>query len=338
MDRNVLGIGKQLEKLIAEQPLVELSYKVSLKRNRGPFLDYAQNEDRALDLLQALRGMKVTVDGLKKSHIGKYVNTLRKGTTNDQVKSLAKKLISAWKKQLESENSPEVARAKAKTSESMTPKGSPTVQISTTSDFQVKTENPQAEEQNSVKVKEETTSKTRIMLPAASVTGDDIRRKTREMIRKALAKGDVAELVGAAPEQIVQLSGVVEDCIFEESNCTDQGYKKRVRSLVMNLGDEKNPGLRQRVLIGEIAPKRLATMSPLEMASDDLKKLRQDFTKETIRESQMAVQGGTKTDLLKCGRCKGNNCSYNQVQTRSADEPMTTFVLCNECGHRWRFC
>ncbi|XP_023796855.1 transcription elongation factor A protein 3 isoform X3 [Cyanistes caeruleus] len=27
-----------------------------------------------------------------------------------------------------------------------------------------------------------------------------------------------------------------------------------------------------------------------------------------------------------------------EVQTRSADEPMTTFVLCNECGNRWKFC
>lgn len=25
-----------------------------------------------------------------------------------------------------------------------------------------------------------------------------------------------------------------------------------------------------------------------------------------------------------------------QVQTRSADEPMTTFVLCNDCGNRWK--
>lgn len=25
-----------------------------------------------------------------------------------------------------------------------------------------------------------------------------------------------------------------------------------------------------------------------------------------------------------------------QVQTRSADEPMTTFVFCNQCGNRWK--
>lgn len=30
--------------------------------------------------------------------------------------------------------------------------------------------------------------------------------------------------------------------------------------------------------------------------------------------------------------------SLLQVQTRSADEPMTTFVLCNECGNRWKVC
>lgn len=29
---------------------------------------------------------------------------------------------------------------------------------------------------------------------------------------------------------------------------------------------------------------------------------------------------------------------FSQVQTRSADEPMTTFVLCNECGNRWKVC
>ena len=32
-----------------------------------------------------------------------------------------------------------------------------------------------------------------------------------------------------------------------------------------------------------------------------------------------------------------NNCSHYQLQTRSADEPMTTFVSCQECGHRWKF-
>ncbi|XP_063612414.1 transcription elongation factor S-II-like [Penaeus indicus] len=78
--------------------------------------------------------------------------------------------------------------------------------------------------------------------------------------------------------------------------------------------------------------------SAQEMASDEMKALREKFTKEAIDDHQLAVAQGTKTDLLKCGKCGQRDCTYNQMQTRSSDEPMTTFVLCNHCGNRWKFC
>ena len=42
------------------------------------------------------------------------------------------------------------------------------------------------------------------------------------------------------------------------------------------------------------------------------------------------------TDQFKCGRCKKRQCSYFEMQTRSADEPMTIFVTCINCGKRWK--
>ena len=42
------------------------------------------------------------------------------------------------------------------------------------------------------------------------------------------------------------------------------------------------------------------------------------------------------TDMFKCGKCKQRRCTYYQMQTRSADEPMTTFVCCTVCGNRWK--
>jgi len=39
---------------------------------------------------------------------------------------------------------------------------------------------------------------------------------------------------------------------------------------------------------------------------------------------------------FKCFKCKKRNCTYYQLQTRSADEPMTTFIQCLECGNNWK--
>lgn len=40
---------------------------------------------------------------------------------------------------------------------------------------------------------------------------------------------------------------------------------------------------------------------------------------------------------MQCGRCKVFKVAYTQAQTRAADEPMTTFCECMNCGNRWKF-
>lgn len=40
---------------------------------------------------------------------------------------------------------------------------------------------------------------------------------------------------------------------------------------------------------------------------------------------------------FKCGKCGSKKTDYYQLQTRSADEPMTTYVTCHGCGSRWKF-
>ncbi|CAF3636119.1 unnamed protein product [Adineta steineri] len=53
------------------------------------------------------------------------------------------------------------------------------------------------------------------------------------------------------------------------------------------------------------------------------------------------VLGGTaawenvdKTEVT-CPKCAYTKAYFMQLQTRSADEPMTTFYKCVQCGHRW---
>ena len=61
------------------------------------------------------------------------------------------------------------------------------------------------------------------------------------------------------------------------------------------------------------------------------KKEKQDKLKYDMKPESM-------TDEFKCRKCGSRSCSYYEVQTRSADEPMTQFVNClnPDCGNRWK--
>jgi len=83
---------------------------------------------------------------------------------------------------------------------------------------------------------------------------------------------------------------------------------------------------------GEIEPSRLATMTPAELFPSRWKTIQKRLALE--RERKEAA--GFRTDQFTCSRCRGKDCSYYQLQTRSADEPITTFVTCLTCTKRWR--
>uniref|UniRef100_A0A673K967 Transcription elongation factor A protein 1-like n=1 Tax=Sinocyclocheilus rhinocerous TaxID=307959 RepID=A0A673K967_9TELE len=167
--------------------------------------------------------------------------------------------------------------------------------------------------------------------PRAPGTSDSVRIKCREMLSSALQTGDDYIAIGADCDE---LGAQIEEYIL----FIFIPKKNRVRSRISNLKDAKNPNLRRNVLCGNVSPDRIAKMTAEEMASDELKEMRKNLTKEAIRDHQVATSGGTQTDLFTCGKCKKKKCTYTQVQTRSADEPMTTFVFCTECGNRWKVC
>lgn len=43
-----------------------------------------------------------------------------------------------------------------------------------------------------------------------------------------------------------------------------------------------------------------------------------------------------ESGLFQCRKCKSRNTTYYSLQTRSADEPMTNFITCKNCGNRWK--
>lgn len=279
-------------------------------------------QEQALDLLRELQRLNIDLDILTKTRIGMTVNELRKCSKDDEVISLAKSLIKSWKRFL-----------------AATPPSKETSKESSKSSSKSSSKNSSKSESNSKKESEkekEAKKPTQTSFPShSSNTTDAVRLKCREMLANALRVDGEQPEGCQSPEE---LADELEEAIYSEFKNTDMKYKNRVRSRVSNLKDPKNPSLRGNFICGAITAQRLAKMTPEEMASDEMKNLRDRFVKEAINDAQLATNQGTKTDLLKCGKCKKRNCTYNQLQTRSSDEPMTTFVLCNECGHRWKFC
>ena len=109
-------------------------------------------------------------------------------------------------------------------------------------------------------------------------------------------------------------------------------YTERLRTVLFNL--KNNNKLLKKIKNKEIKAHKLAFMNHQEMDPERWKPLIED---KKIRDKNMYdPQIDANTDNFTCGKCKSKRCSYYQLQTRSADEPMTTFVTCIDCGNRWK--
>jgi hypothetical protein len=71
------------------------------------------------------------------------------------------------------------------------------------------------------------------------------------------------------------------------------------------------------------------------MASEESKARDRKLAEEALFKARGAESAQAETDMYKCGKCRGRKCTYFQMQT-SADEPMTTFVTCVNCGNHWK--
>ena len=96
------------------------------------------------------------------------------------------------------------------------------------------------------------------------------------------------------------------------------------------------------VLKGWIRDRRVKSKDVIDMRPEDLwpdgpyaKKIEEKIHKD-LRKAYLAQEIKNTEGFFTCGRCKSEKTSYYQLQTRSADEPMTTFVTCHQCDRNWK--
>jgi transcription elongation factor S-II len=84
----------------------------------------------------------------------------------------------------------------------------------------------------------------------------------------------------------------------------------------------------------EFPPHDLAAMAFHELLPEKWGDLIETSIK---REAKMLeVDKSMATDMFRCSRCGKRQCTYYEMQTRSADEPMTQFIRCLNCNKQWR--
>ena len=108
-------------------------------------------------------------------------------------------------------------------------------------------------------------------------------------------------------------------------------YLDKLRSVYLNINSKY---LIELINTKQIKIHEIAFMTHQEMVPEKWKKLLDD--KKIRDENKYTPTIEASTDNFTCWKCKSKKCTYYQLQTRSADEPMTTFVTCLSCGQRWR--
>lgn len=142
----------------------------------------------------------------------------------------------------------------------------------------------------------------------------------------------------APDELLIGTARAIEGALFQANGGTGPSYKAQFRSKYLNLKDVQNRHLRESLLNSTLSAASFAAMTVAEMASEERRKADAALQEQNLRNARTAQDTQAETDQFKCGRCHQRKCKYYQLQTRSADEPMTTFVTCINCNNRWKFC
>lgn len=272
--------------------------------------------DRAVQLLKQLQDAPVTASLLKTTQIGVVVGKLRK-SDQSEISTVAQKVVAQWKGAITPKKTSAVETAKK--APATQPK-SETVKESVAEKVTEATETPENAAPSLVK-RDYTLGR----------TNDKVRDKIQTLVAGAIKCGDTARNQAIAFQ--------IEESMFTKHGDSGKAYREHSRTILFNLRDEKNQEIHDNLSAGVFLPKDIVHMDVNELANSDVKAKRLAEQKIAIDAARCdwEPEGGDQgwVEIFKCPKCKGQKTKFKQKQIRSADEPMTTFIVCGLCKHRW---
>ncbi len=158
-------------------------------------------------------------------------------------------------------------------------------------------------------------------------TRDEAKKKIKTLLSKKLDKKSIYD---------------IEDGIFEfsKSYANDNNtpyllesiYADKLNQLLCILNSDKLNNILQSLKNKDFEAKTLAFLKPEELNPEKFEKI---IKKKEIEEHKK--NNKATTNAFKCSKCGKRKCTVEEKQIRSGDEPATTFVECQECGHKFSF-
>lgn len=272
-------------------------------------------------LLKELQtGVRATEDLLRRTKIGVVVNRFKTNPA-PEVARLASEIVSKWRNEV---NKQKQGGAAGRGSNSPRPPqngtGASTPASATPSDKASKL---------SVPPDKRTWRADAVDL---AITTSKVRDSCTGLMYDGLCLGSTE-----APKVVLAKASAVEQAAHSLLGPeTRSEYKEKMRSLFQNLKNKSNPGLRVRVLTGEITPEKFVRMTSDELRSDQQREVEEAIKKKNMNDAMVPQAERSISTSLQCGKCGQRKVTYTEAQTRSADEPMTLFCTCLNCGKSWR--
>ncbi|KAH8679936.1 transcription elongation factor S-II [Tricladium varicosporioides] len=266
-----------------------------------------------ISILETLKKEVVPTEELLRATKAGMIVSKQKSNPNKEIARLAAEIIAKWKKIVQAEQ----AQSKKKMPGSSPPKSSPVPSNS-----------------NEPKAFTGDASKRRWETDKVDVKRTGI--QSRDACIGLMYNG-LAFMSTESSTHIIIKAMEVEQAAFDGLKGDTPEYRAKLRSLFQNLKATTNRELGPRVMSGEIPANKFVNMSHDELKSQQRRKEDEALNKENMKKAQVPMAEKSISDALRCGRCGQKKVSYSQAQTRSADEPMTTFCECTVCGNRWKF-
>lgn len=113
-------------------------------------------------------------------------------------------------------------------------------------------------------------------------------------------------------------------------------YMAIARRIIGNLNPNsyiKNRNLWERFHEKELTLCEIVKQNYYELCPENW----QEMVDRQAKREKIQLEGdfSRATEKWMCNGCKKRKCTYYELQTRSADEPMTIFIHCLNCGKRW---